>query len=300
MAKEIRHIDFRDQIARNKRNSVLLIIVVFAVLLLFGYVIGQAIRADFFGFMIIWIAISIGYIWLSYYFSANISLAAAGARKADSRQYRQLYNSVEGLTIASGLPMPQIYIMQNQQINAFASGRDAKHAVVCVTTGALEKLNKEELEGVLAHEFTHIKNYDVRFVTLVAVMVGMISIISEIFIRSMWYGGARSSNNDRKGGNAIFLLIGIVLAIIAPIVVKLVQLAISRKREFMADAGSVEITRYPKGLINALRKISNDKPMKVNAAVAPLFFSDPMKERIINLFQTHPPLQERIRILEAM
>jgi heat shock protein HtpX len=257
------------------------------------------IRADFFGFMIIWVAVSVGYIWLSYYFSANIALAAVGARKADARQCRQLYNSVEGLCLASGLPMPQVYVMQNQQINAFASGRDSKHAVVCVTEGAPAKLSKEELEGVLAHELTHIKNYDVRFITLVAVMVGMISIISEIFLRSMWYSGA-GSRNDRKGGNAIFMLVGIILAILAPIAVKLVQLAISRKREFMADAGSVEITRYPKGLILALKKISSDKPMKVNAAVAPLFFSDPLRGRIVNLFQTHPPVQERIRILEAM
>lgn len=295
--KEIRHIDFRDQIARNKRNSFFLFILVFAVLIALGYAIGQFVRADFFGFMIIWIIFSIGYIWVSYYFSANISLAAVGAKKADPKQYRQLYNIVEGLSIASGLPMPKIYIMHDSQINAFASGRDAKNAVVCVTIGAIEKLNKDELEGVLAHELTHIKNYDIRFVTLVAVMVGLISIISEIFLRSLWYG---NRDSERKNGNAILLVIGIALAIIAPIMVKLVQLAISRRREFMADAGSVEITRYPKGLIEALKKIKGDKPMKVNQAVAPLFFSDPTKNRIINLFQTHPPLDERIRILEAM
>ncbi len=297
MPKEIRHIDFRDQIARNKINSVLLSAIVFAVLVLLGYVIGQVVRADFFVFMAIWIFISIGYILVSYYFSANIALASVGAKRADARQYRHLYNSVEGLTIASGLPMPQVYIMQNPQINAFASGRDAKHAVVCVTTGALDKLNKEELEGVLAHELTHIRNYDIRFVTLIAVMVGLISIISEIFLRSLWYG---SRDRDRKEGNAIFLIIGIVLAIIAPLVVKLVQLAISRRREFMADAGSVEITRYPKGLVNALRKISHDKPIRVNEAVAPLFFSDPLAKRIFNLFNTHPPIEQRIRILEVM
>ncbi len=298
MPKEIRHIDFRDQIARNKINSVLLSAIVFAVLVLLGYVIGQAIGADFFVFMAIWIFISIGYIWVSYYFSANIALASVGAKRADARQYRHLYNSVEGLTIASGLPMPQVYILQNPQINAFASGRDVKHAVVCVTTGALERLNKEELEGVLAHELTHIKNYDIRFVTLIAVMVGLISIISEMFLRSLWYGGR--DREDRKGGNAVLFIIGIVLAIIAPLVVKLVQLAISRRREFMADGGSVEITRYPKGLVNALRKISHDKPVHVNEAVAPLFFSDPLTKRLANLFNTHPPIEARIRILEAM
>ena len=149
--KEIKHIDFRDQIARNKRNSFFLSIVVFAVLIALGYTIGQFVRADFFGFMIIWIIFSIGYIWVSYYFSANISLVAVGAKKADPKQYRQIYNIVEGLSIASGLPMPKIYIMQNPQINAFASGRDAKNAVVCLTTGAIEKLNKDDLGGVLAH-----------------------------------------------------------------------------------------------------------------------------------------------------
>ncbi len=299
MAKEIKHIDFRDQIARNKTKSFLFMFFVLIVLIMLGYVLMQFLSIDFFSFAIIWIIISISYILISYYNSDKIALAATGAKQAPREQFRQLYNSVEGLTIASGLPMPRIYVMQNQQINAFATGRDEKHSAVCVTTGALERLSKQELEGVLAHELTHVKNYDVRFATLVAVLVGMISIISQMFLRSLWYGGA-SSRDDRKGGSAIFLLIGIALAILAPIAVKLVQLAISRKREFMADAGSVEITRYPKGLINALRKISNDKPMKVNAAVAPLFFSDPLKGRIVNLFQTHPPISKRIEVLEAM
>ena len=294
---QAKHIDFRDQIARNKAKSALFMVFVFAVLIMSGYVLMQFLSIDFFSFASIWIIISISYILISYYNSDKIALAAAGAKQATREQFRQLYNSVEGLCIASGLPMPKIYVMQNPQINAFATGRDEKHAAVCVTTGALEKLSKQELEGVLAHELTHIKNYDVRFVTLVAVMVGMISIISEIFLRSLWYG---NNSNDRKGGNAIFMLIGIALAIIAPIAVKLVQLAISRKREFMADAGSVEITRYPKGLAEALKKIKHDKPMKVNQAVASLFFSDPLASRAVNLFQTHPPINRRIEVLEAM
>ncbi|MFH1249084.1 MAG: M48 family metallopeptidase [archaeon] len=294
--KEVKHIDFRDQIARNKFKSFLLSLIVFATLIAIGYVIGLAVSADFFGFMTLWIIFSIGYIWVSYYFSSNIALLSVGAKEADQKAYRNLYNIVEGLAIGSGLPMPKIYIMNENQINAFASGRDYKHAVICVTTGSLEKLNKEELEGVLAHELSHIKNYDIRFATLVAVMVGMISIISQIFLRSLWYG---SRDRDNGKGNAVFLLIGIVLAIVAPILVKLVQLAISRRREFMADAGSVEITRYPKGLISALKKISNDKPMKVNGAVAPLFFSDPMK-KFFNLMSTHPPIEQRVKALEAM
>jgi heat shock protein HtpX len=297
MAREVKHIDFRDQIAKNKIKSIILSSVVFTVLILLGWVIGQFIRADFFGFMIIWVLFSISYIWVSYYFSANISLMAVGAKKAERTEYKHLYNIVEGLCLGSGLPMPQIYIMNGEQINAFASGKDPQHAVICVTEGILEKLDKEELEGVLAHELTHIKNYDIRFATLVAVMVGLISIISEIFLRSLWYG---SRDNDRKNGNAVFLLIGIVLAIIAPILVKLVQLAISRKREFMADAGSVEITRYPRGLIKALNAIANDKPMHVNSAVSPLFFSNPSMSEFVNLFSTHPPISERIKVLESM
>ncbi|MFH0831502.1 MAG: M48 family metallopeptidase [archaeon] len=299
MAKEIRHIDFRDEISRNKLKSFILVFAVLAVLIMLGYIIFQFASIDFFSFAIIWTAVSVLYLAVSYYNSDKIALMSVGARKADERQYRQLYNSVEGLTIASGLPMPKVYIMESQQINAFATGRDEKHCAVCVTSGMLAKLDKHELEGVLAHELTHIKNYDVRFATLVAVMVGMISIISEVFLRSLWYGGA-SSRDDKKGGNAVFMLIGIALAILAPIVVKLVQLAISRKREFMADAGSVEITRYPKGLISALKKISDDKPIKVNAAVAPLFFSSPMKESLSNLFQTHPDINKRIMVLEQM
>ena len=290
-----KRIDFRDQISKNKRNSVLLLIVVFSVLLFIGYAIWLFLRLDFFIFAAIWIAISLSYILISYHYSANIALFSVGAKKAERGEYRQIYHIVEGLSIASGLPMPGIYIMNSPQINAFASGRDTKHAVICATTGALERLNKEELEGVIAHELSHIKNYDIRFITLVAVMVGMISIISEIFLRSLWFSGDR----DRRG-NAVIMIAGIVLAILAPIFVKLVQLSISRKREYLADATGVELTRYPKGLANALKKIKNDKPIKVPAAVAPLFLAEPSKRKFIDLFSTHPPIDERIRIIESM
>jgi len=288
---------FYDQIARNKRKSVFLMILVFIVLVALGYAISMAFSpADFYTIMILSIIISISYILISYYNSDKIALASVNAKPADRNQYRQYYDSVEGLTLASGTPMPKLYIMENEQINAFASGRDYQHAVVCVTTGALKRLNKQELEGVLAHELGHIANYDIRFITLIAVMVGMISIISQMFLRSMWFRG-----NDREGkGNAIFILIGIALAILAPIVVQLVQLAISRKREFSADATAVQFTRYPPGLMNALKKIKNDKPMQVNKAVAPLFMSDPFRRKISNWLSTHPPIDMRIKILEQM
>jgi len=291
-------ISFYDQIARNKRKSFFLMFCIFLVFLLLGYVISQVYSVvSFFSIMIFAIIISISYILISYYNSDKIALASVNSRPASRNEFRQYYDSVEGLCLASGLPTPKLYVMQNEQINAFATGRDPQHAVICVTTGALEKLNKQELEGVLSHELSHIANFDIRFMTLAAVMVGMIAIISQMFLRSLWF---RSGGGDDNKGNAIFLLIGIILAIFAPIAVQLVQLAISRKREFTADATAVQFTRTPTGLANALRKIKNDKPMKVNKAVASLFMSDPFRQKVAGMFSTHPSIDERIKILEKL
>jgi len=294
MAKE--RISFHDQIARNKWKSFFLVIIVFIVLIALGYVISLAFDPGyFFIIMIIATIISLLYVMITYYNSDKIALASVGAKKADPVKHKALYNAVESMAIASGLPMPQVYVMPGSQINAFATGRDPKHAVICVTEGALAKLNKQELEGVIGHEMSHIANYDIRYMTTVAVVVGAISIISQMVLRSMWYGG-----RDRDRGNIIFFLIAIIFAILAPIVVMLVQFAISRKREFMADAGAVQFTRYPPGLIGALKKIKNEhEPMKVPDAVKPLFFSDTSR-KISGLFQTHPPIDVRIKILEAM
>jgi heat shock protein HtpX len=298
---EVKHIDFRDQIAKNKTKSVFLLIFVFIVFIALGYVIALAFQLDVFALLIFSTFISIFYVWLTYAFSDRIALWSVGAKEADPSQYRALYNSVENMSLASGLPMPKAYIMQGDQINAFATGKNPKHSVICVTEGAIAKLNKQELEGVIGHEMSHIANYDIRFVTIVAVVVGAISIFSQIFLRSLWYGGGRSSNNDRGGGNIIFLVLALVLAILAPIIVKLVQLAISRKREYAADAGAVEFTRYPPGLINALKKIKQEnEPLKVPDAVAPMFFSDTTKQRFTEIFQTHPSLDKRILVLEQM
>lgn len=297
----IDRISFYDQISKNKRNSVLLLIFIFIVLVALAYVIGMVYQDYFYFIMILGIIISISYIVIGYYNSDKIAIASVKAIPADRNQYRQYYNSVEGLTLASGMPMPRLYIMQNSEINAFATGRNPQKAVICVTTGALEKLNKQELEGVLAHELSHVASYDIRFMTLVAVLVGMIAIISELFLRSLWF---KSSDRESKG-NAVFMLLGILLAILAPIVVSLVQLAISRKREYAADASAVKFTRYPVGLMNALKKIKNEQvpiqeTKKVNKAVASLFISDPFKRKISGLFSTHPPIDERIKILENM
>lgn len=286
---------FQDQINRNKRKSVFLMIIIFGIIIAMGYAISYAFSPVYFtGIMIIAVIFSLTYILISYYNSDKIALMSVGAKEAKRSEYKQYYDAVEGLTIASGTPMPKLYIMNSEQINAFASGRNPKNSVICVTTGALKRLDKNELEGVISHELSHISNFDIRFMTLTAVMVGMISIISQIFLRSLWF-----KNDDRESkGNAIFMLIGILLAILAPIAVYFVQMAISRKREFTADASAVKITRYPVGLIKALKKIKeeNHPEKKVNKAVAPLFFADPL----VNLTSSHPPIEKRIEVLERM
>jgi len=291
-------ISFHDQISRNKIKSVFLMIIIFAVFIVLGYVISLATSAaSFFVIMSLAIVISLAYLVLSYYNSHKVAIASVKAKEALHSQYPQYHNIVEGLCLASGLPKPKLYVMPNQQINAFASGRDPQHAVICVTAGALQKLNKQELEGVLAHELSHIANFDIRFMTLTAIMVGMIAIVAQIFLRSLWFSSGRGDKN------MVFILIGIALAILAPIVVMIVQLAISRKREYVADATGVKFTRSPTGLIHALKKIKNDHPMKrenVNKAVAPLFLSDPFKRKVRGLFATHPDINERIQILEKM
>ena len=287
-------ISFHDQISRNKWKSFFLMLVIFSTIVLFGYLISFAFEPGmFFVIMITSTTISLFYVWFSYYNSGNIAIRSVGAKEASRSSHKQFYDLVEGLTIASSLPMPKLYIMHSEQINAFASGRNPKNAVVCITTGALDKLDKKELEGVLAHELGHVANYDIKYMTLVVGMVGMIAIASEIFLRSLWF---HNSNNDNK--NWIFIILGIAMAILAPIIVQLVQMAISRKREFSADATAVKFTRYPQGLISALKKIKNETYIekKVTKAVAPLFFSNPLK----NLASTHPPLEQRIKVLENM
>jgi len=293
--KNYNRVDFRDQISGNKWKSFFLMAGIFIVFVLLGYVISFAFEPGlFFIIMIISIIFSLSYILISYYNSDKIAVASVGAKKASREKYKEYYSLVEGLTIASGMPMPKLYVMNSSQINAFASGRNPENAVICVTIGALEKLDKRELEAVLSHELSHVANYDIRYMTLVTVMVGMIAIISEMFLYSLWFRGGDSRNN-----NWVFILIGIMMAILAPIIVQLIQLAISRKREFVADASAVKFTRYPEGLIKALTKIKHDSGMpekKISKAVAPMFFANPFK----GLGSTHPPLDERIKVLKRM
>ncbi|MEA3329689.1 MAG: M48 family metallopeptidase [Nanoarchaeota archaeon] len=297
---ESQRIIFQDQIARNKRNSIFLMAGLFSVIILLGFIIGKAMGPSYFTLiMIVAIIFSIVYIWVGFYNSHKIALTSVNAKLADHIKHRMLYHSVESMALSSGLPMPKVYVMPGAQINAFATGRDPSHAIICVTEGAIEKLSKQELEGVIAHEMGHIANYDIRFMTLTAVLVGMVAIISQIFLRSLWFSGGRR-NNDKS--QAIFMIIGIVLAILAPIVTYFVQMAISRKREYTADATAVRFQRSPTGLIGALKKIKQDHipSKKVSKAVAPLFISDPLRMSASGLTSTHPPIEKRIYVLERM
>lgn len=308
MMKEELRVSFHDQISKNKLKSVVLIGIIFLVFIIFGYVIGMALGPDyFFIIMVLAIIISLIYILISYYNSDKIALASVNAKLASRDKDKKYYDVVEGLCLASGMPMPKLYIMENSNINAFASGRNPENSVICVTTGCLERLDKHELEGVVGHELSHIANYDIRFMTLTAVMVGMIAIISQVFLRSLFWSSL-SGGRNRDRGNAVFIIVGIALAILAPIVVMLVQLAISRKREYSADASAVKFIRSPSGLINALKKIKKESPIsenekkKINKAIVPLFMADPFKKKVSkdSLWQTHPNLDRRIEILEKM
>ncbi len=239
----------------------------------------------------------------SYYYSDKLVLATSGARAAKKEEFPEFYRIVENLSIGSGLPMPRIYVIDDPSPNAFATGRDPKHAVVCATTGILEMLTEAELEGVIAHELSHIKNYDIRLAGVVAILVGFIAILADFFMRSLWF----KDDSDSGKAGAIFLLIGVALAIISPLIATLIQLAVSRKREYLADASGALLTRYPDGLASALEKISqNPRPLKTaNNATAHLYIINPFKGKgssawFSSLFNTHPPIEERIKILREM
>lgn len=242
----------------------------------------------------------------SYYYSDKIVLTMAGAKPATKEEYRDLFTTVENLSIAAGTPMPKVYVVQDVAPNAFATGRDPKHAAVCATTGILQKLSKSELEGVIGHELSHVKNYDTRLMGVVAILVGSLSILADVFFRSLWF---RDSDDDNRS-NAIFMVIGIILAILSPIIATLIQLAISRRREYLADADGALLTRYPEGLASALEKIAADKNILKTAstATAHFYIENPFKtdvkkksgQWLVNLFSTHPPIEDRIKILRSM
>ncbi|MFH1968627.1 MAG: M48 family metallopeptidase [bacterium] len=243
----------------------------------------------------------------SYWWSDKIVLAMYRAKPIEKKDNPELYRVVENLCITAGLPFPKVYILPEAQLNAFATGRDAKHAVVAVTKGLLSRLDKPELEGVIAHELSHIGNKDMLLSTIVAVLAGVVALLANFFLRISFWGGGRRSNNNKGNVGAILMILGIVAAILAPLAASLVRLAISRRREFLADADGALLTRYPEGLARALEKISSDpNPMRVtNDATSSLFINSPYKGKqkthwFTKLFMTHPPIEERIRVLRGM
>ena len=238
---------------------------------------------------------------LAYWFSDKIALSIARAKPVERREIPELYNVVENLSITAGLPMPRLYLINEPQINAFATGRNPKNSAVAVTTGALSKLNRTELEGVLAHELSHIGNRDILVSTIAVVLSGVIAMVADIFLRTVFW-----SRDERKGG-AFVLIMAVIAAILAPFAAMLLRLAVSRKREFLADASGVLLTRYPEGLASALEKIRQDSNLMRSAsdATAHLYISNPFKGKeranwFVRLFMTHPPLEERIKILKGM
>jgi heat shock protein HtpX len=290
------------QITRNKRNSLIVIVLFLAVWLLAGFVIGEFAGGTNYaivGAVVLGILGVLAALY-SYYFGAATVLSAVGAQEADPRQFQQLYNIVQTLAIGDGLPVPKVYIINDPAPNAFATGRDPQHAAVTVTTGLLQMMNREELEGVLAHEMSHVKNFDVRLLLVVTTMIGLAGIIASVY----WNGAWRVRSRDDRAMLIVFA-IGIIFTVIAVIVGPIMQMALSRQRESLADVSGVELTRNPVGLINALKKIAqNEKPLaKFNHAVAAMCIDNPTEHHgsfFNHLFDTHPPIEERIAALEKI
>ncbi|KKW30578.1 MAG: Protease HtpX-like protein [Candidatus Uhrbacteria bacterium GW2011_GWD2_52_7] len=295
-----------NQIAANKRKTWVLIIAMTAVILGLSWLFGVVNNVDPASTVIIGTMFSTVYALISYYASASIALASSGARQIQKSDAPELWNLVENLCIANGQPMPKVYIINDASPNAFATGRDPEHAAIAFTTGLVQILDRKELEGVAAHELSHIKNYDIRVMTIVVVLVGAVMLIADMLLRGGHIFGGRDNKN--AGGAAVVLLIvGLVLAILSPLLAQLIQLAVSRSREYLADASAALLTRYPAGLASALQKISaTQQPLaRANHATAHLFISSPFgttKKRGFwrELFSTHPPAEDRIARLMNM
>jgi heat shock protein HtpX len=300
---------FRERIAVNRRNSLLLITAFLAFVAVFGYVIGWAWIGDpvgaIFGLVLAFVVGIVSGL-ATYYGGDRLVLATSRAREITHDDAPVLFNVVEEMAIAAGIPMPKVYIIDDSAPNAFATGRDPEHASVAVTSGLLEKLNRDELQGVIAHEMSHVGNFDIRYAMLVGVLVGTTVLISDFFLRGLWFsGGGRGRGEGGGYAQLIMIVIAIFLAILAPLFARLLQLSISRQREYLADASAVRLTRNPKGLADALQKISGDREVleAANRATAHLYIVNPVKsfeKRAKGLFSTHPPIQERIEILRQM
>lgn len=298
-----------NQIEKNKSNTRILMYLFIFFITIIGYVFGLAWTGSdegaigLMGFLGI---IAIIYALISYYAAGKMTLAISRAKEIKRTDNPLLYRTVENLCIASGLPTPKIYLIDDTALNAFATGRDPEHAAVAITKGLLDKLEKVELEGVMAHELSHIKNYDIRLQSITVALIGMIALLSDIFLRSMFYGRRSRRSSSGKGG-AIIIIVGIALAILSPIIAKLMHLALSRQREYLADASAAMITRHPKGLVMALQKISQDhEPLEAaNKATAHLYIENPLRNEkgmkwLNGMFSTHPPMDDRIARLNKM
>jgi heat shock protein HtpX len=299
-----------EQISANKRKTVLLIFLFVLLLTAVGFAVDYFLRGGVVGIVIVAIIVIISS-FVSYYNSDKVALAMAHAKPADPQQYARYHNLVEGLCIASGLPKPRLYIVDDPAPNAFSTGRNPKHAAIAVTTGLLDKMNRVELEGVLAHELSHIRNYDVLVMTLAVTMVGIIALLSDFFLRIMFWTGGRGGRDDNNNNplGIVFAILGFVLLIFAPIIAALMQMAVSRKREYLADASGVQLTRYPPGLISALEKLKDDHTAThfASKATAHLWIEEPLDKesnkgetKWNHLFDTHPPIDDRIHALEQM
>jgi heat shock protein HtpX len=304
---------FRELIAANKRNSMLLMLLMFAFFLVLGGVLGGAflappecLREGVVTGMVIGAVAAAIFGLLGWFGGTGALMAFHGARKIRKSDHPQLFNVVEEVAIAAGVPMPDVYIMNEAAPNAFATGTSPENASVAVTTGLLEKLDRNELQGVIAHEVGHIRNFDIRYSMLMAMLAGGIVILSEVLLRASFFRSNRRSSNNRNSGNLqlVLILVGIVLAILAPILTALIQLAMSRQREYLADASAVEFTRNPDGLAGALAKLAGDKtPMECSKATESMFIVSPkvgLRGGADDLFSTHPPIRERIKRLMAL
>ncbi|MBW3020124.1 zinc metalloprotease HtpX [Candidatus Woesearchaeota archaeon] len=294
-----------DEVRNNKIKSYFLILFFIFLAALLGSVFGLIYGNLYFGIAIT-IIFAIFYTLVMYYSGSKMILKMTGARPVTKKEFPYLYHTVEGLAIAAGLPTPKAYVIDDSALNAFATGRDPENSSITVTTGLLNKLNRQELEGVIAHEMSHIKNYDIRFMMLTAVLVGIVTLLSDFLLRSFLWGGMRGRDRNNNQLTILLIVVGLVLAILTPIVGQLIKLSISRKREYMADASGAHLTRYPQGLADALKKISKDPDPLVdhaNKATAHLFISTPFRKKhsfVAGLFSTHPPIHDRIKRLEDM
>lgn len=290
-------------IAVNKRKTWALFGVFLLCIIVVGFVFSRA-YPEYPFILPIAVIFSVISSWGGYFWSDKIVLAISRAKRIEKRDNPYVYRIVENLAIAAGLPTPRVYIIDDTAMNAFACGRNPEHAAIAVTSGLISRLQNEELEGVIAHELSHVKNYDILLQTIVVTLVGVVVLMSDFFLRMSFFGGHR--RRDRNGGSqaqAIFMILALILAILAPIAATLIHLAISRKREFLADASGALLTRYPEGLARALEKISHDaEPLEVaNKATAHLYFANPLKSGgISKMFSTHPPIEERVRALRGM